>query len=125
MRDMGKFRGIRLDNGEWAEGDLLQVKRRGKPTLMFIMEQTPNATNYQVDPATVGEYVKTIHGNQVFTGDQARDKVSGFIYTLEYIEEYMRYGWTRPGTVFALIPDNRLELTGKTIHDTESEAHHG
>lgn len=76
----------------------------------------------EVDPATIGEYVKTVNGRHLYTGDQARDKVSGLEYTLEYIEQYMRFAWVRPGTVFAIIPDDRLELLG-TIHDAKEATH--
>ena len=45
------FRGKRLDNGEWIEGDLRQDKAASKTLIV-----TAEGRMYPVDSATVGQY---------------------------------------------------------------------
>lgn len=79
MREhMGLYRGKRIDNGEWVEGNLI-VFRRNVDDEYWCIVQMPTGYGafeaykftYEVDPNTVGEYVGRLdkNNNPIFEGD--------------------------------------------------------
>ncbi|MCL1856995.1 MAG: YopX family protein [Kiritimatiellaeota bacterium] len=68
------FRGKRLDNGEWAEGDILTIG-----DARFIRGKVPEGAFHhtvRVNPATIGQFTGLVDrdGLRIFVGD-----VVGFI----------------------------------------------
>lgn len=67
MREI-KFRGKRLDNGEWIEGDLLRMLDHW---FIFPDPAPEGIDKYAVDPATVGQYtgLKDKNGKEIYEDD--------------------------------------------------------
>lgn len=86
MREI-KFRGKRLDNGEWQVGSLLFDEGNKLAYIGYVWEDGERL--YQVDPETVGQYtgLKDKEGSMIWEGDiieTQRVYANGEVDTIKY-----------------------------------------
>ena len=82
MREI-KFRGKRLDNGEWIYGSLLVSHfKDDKKERYFITQFSGNYTfDHEVDPNTVGQFtgLRDKNGRDIWEGDIFKEDGSGIV----------------------------------------------
>lgn len=94
------FRGKRVDNGEWVEGDLFTTKscqngiQKDHSLIGLIYSEW-----YEVDPETIGQFTGLVdkNGGKIFEGDVVRSQGQNatFIQVIEFhnTDKYCGRGW--------------------------------
>lgn len=111
------FRGKRLDNGQWVYGGIRIVQGR-----YYIIPEDSNPFGFEVDPATVGQFVcLDCKGNNLFEDDIVKTRVTNARFkknprfenlVISYQEKYGMWENGRWGTFYP----QRMEVIGN-IHD--------
>lgn len=126
MREI-KFRGKRVDNGEWVYGDL--IHRYSNWIYIAPIPSTIEITPIEIDPETVGQYtgLKDKKGKEIYEGDIVRqrrflgwDKQNGERYKDIYGVVRFENGMFTCGIVdYTLIDWNKCEVIGNKWENPE------
>ena len=113
MREI-RFRGKRIDNGEWVHGYYTKCSLAAKGDVIEAERD-----DYDIDPATIGQYtgLKDKNVTEIYEGDIVQN-IYGEIFTVEYYGEHW-YGYVltaSDGCVGHLYEYDEYEVIGN-IHD--------
>ena len=78
-----KFRGKRIDNGEWVYGSLIQEPHR---TRIFTVRDEKSSSMHEVDPETVGQYIGSNDENEIEIWED--DFINGIDHDSKYGRTY-------------------------------------
>lgn len=140
------FRGKRVDNGEWVEGNynLLEIGSNLVPIIIpfqkLVKARMSDAFMYQIDLSTRGQFTGLYDSTKweslseseqkewlkSHTADEWKGRrifegdiivYQGKRYSINYLKHYARFSAVKPNTVFCVFAYQMGEVIGN-IHDT-------
>lgn len=129
-----KFRGKRIDNGEWKYGDLLHIVGgcviyHGSHTDSTLIEDRPNlAIELYMDevspvhPDTVGQFtgLYDFYGKEIFEDDIVKNESAGFCGVIKFKDSAFIIDIDKTkGTLFACLQTGALEVVGNIYDNPE------
>ncbi len=112
------FRGKRIDNGEWVEGNLFIPDSDSRPIQILCGTDIVRIA-CEIDTETVGQYTGLTdkNGKKVFEGDIVRNKNTN--YVVKYFDQFMKFAPTNDKCVFTVFSIYRSEVIGNVYDNPE------
>lgn len=122
-----KFRGKRLDNGEWVYGDLIHFADQTCAIVVIPFSKygytaTELSRMDQVDPDTVGQYtgLKDRNGREIYEDDLFKPGYYNTIFRVEWDKENARYiGREKKGSISYVGREPAIEVRGNIYDNPE------
>ena len=124
------FRGKRIDNGEWVEGNLFipdNITNREPPTEILIGTNVVRIS-YEIHPSTIGQYTRLTdkNGKKIFEGDIVKwnDKIGHIVFGMGCfcVKYLMPHCLNRSSPAIDIVfheYPNEIEIIGN-IHDNSA-----
>lgn len=114
MREI-KFRGKRLDNGEWVIGDIIHSRTEAQAVIV-----DDEGMGRSVIPETVGQYtgMDDKNGKNIFDGDIVRSQ-RGYSFVVEWTDDGRFLGRTANRSIVYVGQEPAVELIGNIFNNPE------